>query len=77
MTTGAQAKPGTNPLLDQALDLAFKMAGAKGGNAGVWQVLGTLLRAYREGKVMLLARHVETWCNETATDELEPLRRAA
>lgn len=67
-TTG---KRNTNPLLLRALDLAYELAAAKGGNWGVWTILGALIKAYREGQIVTLARHVETWQNETATEGLQ------
>lgn len=63
-------KPPTNPLLEQALDLAFKLAGQPNGNWGVWKILEVLLRAYKSGNIVTLARHVETWQNENQTSGL-------
>lgn len=66
-----QAKrPTTNPLLMQALELAYQLASQRTGNWGVWSILGALLSAYRDGKVGLLARHVQCWQAQRTTSGL-------
>ena len=64
-------KPNTNPLLIQAIELAYKMAGAGDGNGGVWTVLGVLLTAYRAGKVGMLAKYLAGWQAEQTTGGLD------
>lgn len=77
MTSTPTGKRNTNPLLMRALDLAYELAAAKGGNWGVWTILGALIKAYREGQIVTLARHVETWGSERETAGLESRGAAA